>query len=77
MSSPVRISDLKLRPPLEIMAEVAMLNRMAEGFDTEDETQAIAVAAGAHDALRWALGLAEEAPSDALAGDNAPEVHPG
>ncbi len=53
----------------EIKAEVENLKPVAEGFDTGSNSDDACIAAGAHDALRWALGLAENPVSDNVKGD--------
>ena len=50
----------------EIEAEIAALSPVAKDYDTERQSNDTCLAAGAHDALRWALGLAEDSISDTL-----------
>jgi hypothetical protein len=52
-----------VRSKLEIEQEIEALKVNAEGYDTDKQTVGSCLAAGAHDALRWALGLYEDAPS--------------
>lgn len=55
-----------MRSKEEIEREIERLNPEASKFDTPDETGITDLACGAHDALRWALGLAENTISDYL-----------
>lgn len=48
----------------EIEAEIAKLQPLCEGYDSESETRDTILAVGAHDALRWSLGLAEDSISE-------------
>lgn len=50
----------------EIEAEIARLAPAAKDYDTEKQSNDICLACGAHDALRWALGLAEDSIADHL-----------
>ena len=52
----------------EIQAEILNLAPLASAYDTELQSNDTCLAAGAHDALRWALGLAEEPVSKVLRG---------
>lgn len=47
------------RSEAEISLEISALEIEAQKFDTEEQTDATLIAAGAHDALRWAMGSAE------------------
>jgi hypothetical protein len=53
-----------IRSRTEIEAEIATLAPIAKDYDTERQSNDTCVATGAHDALRWALGLAEEPISE-------------
>ena len=55
-----------MRDVEEILREIASLKPLAEDFDTERQSTNSCVAAGAHDALRWALGVAEQPLSEHL-----------
>lgn len=55
------------RTRTEIEVEITALNPTAKDYDTERQSNDTCLAAGAHDALRWALGLAEESISEGLA----------
>jgi hypothetical protein len=50
----------------QIEAEILALKPFAKDYDTERQSNNTCLAAGAHDALRWALGLAEDSISEAL-----------
>ncbi len=50
----------------EIETEIAALQPIARDYDTEKQSNDTCLAAGAHDALRWAMGLAEDSISDTL-----------
>jgi len=50
----------------EIMAEIEALSAKAKDYDTEKQSNDTCLAAGAHDALRWMLGLAEQSISETL-----------
>lgn len=50
----------------QIESEIASLNPMAKDYDRPEETHDTILAAGAHDALRWALGLAESSISETI-----------
>lgn len=54
------------RARAEIEAEIAALEPIAADYDTERQSSDTCLAAGAHDALRWALGLAEQSISETL-----------
>lgn len=56
------------RPVRTIKSEVAALEPACRNYDTEFETRNTVLAVGAHDALRWALGLSEEPMSGTLGG---------
>lgn len=65
----IRSEMLKLPPTksrAEIEAEIKALEPIAKDFDTERQSNDTCVAAGAHDALRWLLGLAEDSISCGL-----------
>jgi hypothetical protein len=53
-----------IRSRTEIEAEIAALAPIAKDYDTKRQSNDTCVATGAHDALRWALGLAEEPISE-------------
>lgn len=55
-----------MRTREEIEAEILALNPKCEGYDSDEQTDDTVLAVGAHDALRWALGLAEESISEVL-----------
>ncbi len=55
-----------MRSIAEIEAEIAALESAAKDYDTERQSNDTCLAAGAHDALRWALGLAENSISEYL-----------
>jgi hypothetical protein len=50
----------------EIEAEIAALEPIAKDYDTDKQSNDTCVATGAHDALRWLLGLAEDSISESL-----------
>jgi hypothetical protein len=52
------------RTTAEIEAEIDRLKTTAQDYDTVRQSNDACVAAGAHDALRWALGLAESPISE-------------
>lgn len=56
-----------MRTRAEISAEVEALIPEAAKYDTAEQTNVTILAAGAHDALRWALGLADVPISQNLA----------
>jgi len=51
---------------MEIEAEIAALAPIAKDYDTEKQSNDTCLAVGAHDALRWLLGLAEDSISETL-----------
>ena len=56
-----------MRSQVEIGDEIKALYKLAKDIDSTYQTDDMCgtcVAAGAHDALRWALGLAEHAVSE-------------
>jgi hypothetical protein len=55
-----------MRTAEEIKAEIEALDAHCDGYDTEEQDADTILAVGAHDALRWALGRAEERISDTL-----------
>lgn len=55
-----------MRSPQEIEAEIKALIPAARDYDTEYQSNDTCVAAGAHDALRWVLGLAEQPVSECV-----------
>ena len=55
-----------VRTRVEIEAEIKRLEPIAKDYDTERQSNDTCLAAGAHDALRWALGLAENSISDTI-----------
>lgn len=59
-----KLSPVKTRA--EIEAEIESLKPIAKDYDTDRQSNDTCLAAGAHDALRWALGLAEDSISDTL-----------
>jgi hypothetical protein len=63
-------SDLSKRPVVksraEVEAEIEALRPIAKDYDTEKQSNDTCLAAGAHDALRWFLGLAENSISETL-----------
>lgn len=58
------VSQIKTR--VEIEAEIKALEPIAKDYDTERQSNDTCLAAGAHDALRWLLGLAEDSISESL-----------
>ncbi len=56
-----------MRTYAEIQAEIEALDPIARNYDTTQSSDTC-VAAGAHDALRWVLGLAEASISEKLQG---------
>lgn len=50
----------------EIEAEIEALVPIAKDYDTEKQSNDTCLAVGAHDALRWVLGLAETSISESL-----------
>ena len=50
----------------QIEAEMDLLRTKCGGYDSPEETRDTVLAVGAHDALRWVLGLAEESISEVL-----------
>lgn len=48
----------------EIELEIKLLAAIAKDIDTEFQSNDTRIAAGAHDALRWALSLSNEPLSD-------------
>ena len=59
-----KVSLVKTRR--EIEAEIEALAQIAKDYDTEKQSNDTCLAAGAHDALRWLLGLAETSISESL-----------
>lgn len=55
-----------MRTKEEIDQEILNLNPIARDFDTELQSDSTCIAAGAHDALRWVMGLSEESISEKL-----------
>ena len=55
-----------MKTQAEIEREIERLTLEAKNYDTEKQSNDTCLAAGAHDALRWALGLAEDSIADAL-----------
>ena len=55
-----------LRMRERMTAEIKALEVHARHYDSELQSNDTVLAAGAHDALRWALGLAEQSLSEAL-----------
>jgi hypothetical protein len=55
-----------MKTKMEIEAEINALVPLATAYDTISQSVVSCVAAGAHDALRWALGLAETPLSEGL-----------
>jgi len=53
-----------MRSAKEISLEISALELDCGGFDTDEQTDKTCIAVGAHDALRWALGLAENPISE-------------
>ena len=60
-----RVSEIALKRE-RIETEILALKPFAKDYDTVRQSNDACVATGAHDALRWALGLAEESVSEAL-----------
>ena len=60
---------LMIRSEAIIQAEIAVLEKYGSDFDTLNQTTGTCIAVGAHDALRWALGLAETPISEHLGGE--------
>lgn len=52
-----------------IEAEIKALELIAKDYDTDKQSNDTCVAAGAHDALRWALGLADQSVSENIEAD--------
>ena len=63
-SEMLKIPSMKSRT--EIEAEIEALKPIAKDYDTEKQSNDTCLAAGAHDALRWLLGLAEDSISESL-----------
>jgi hypothetical protein len=59
-----KVSMVKTRR--EIEAEIEALAPIAKDYDTDKQSNDTCLAAGAHDALRWLLGLAETSISESL-----------
>ena len=59
-----KVSLVKTRR--EIEAEIEALAPIAKDYETEQQSNDTCLAAGAHDALRWLLGLAETSISESL-----------
>jgi hypothetical protein len=55
-----------MRTRAEITAEIEALVPEAAAYGTELQSNDTCLAAGAHDALRWALGLADVSISENL-----------
>ncbi len=55
-----------MRTREQIELEILALEPFAKDYDTDRQSNDTCLAAGAHDALRWALGLAEESISEVL-----------
>ena len=55
-----------VRSRAQIEAEIEALKPIAADYGTERQSNDTCVAAGAHDALRWLLGLAENSVSENL-----------
>lgn len=55
-----------MREESEIRAEIEALKPHTVDYDTALQSNDTCVAVGAHDALRWALGLAENPVSEHL-----------
>ena len=66
-----------LRSQAEIEAEIEALSPIAKDYDTEKQSNDTCVAAGAHDTLRWILGLAEESVSKTLRSSLPPPGNDG
>jgi len=60
-----RVSAIALKRE-QIESEVLALEPFAKDYDTVRQSNDTCLATGAHDALRWALGLAEESISQVL-----------
>lgn len=60
-----RVAEIALRRS-QIEAEIVALDPFAKDYDTDRQSNDTCLAAGAHDALRWALGLAEQSISEVL-----------
>lgn len=54
------------RSDAEISLEISALESEASKYDTEAQSSLTVLCVGAHDALRWALGLAEESISESI-----------
>ena len=54
----------------EIESEIEALTLIAKDYDTDKQSNDTCLAAGAHDALRWLLGLAETSISESLRKEN-------
>ncbi len=63
-SEMLKLPSLKSRA--EIEAEIEALQPIAKDYDTDQQSNDTCVATGAHDALRWLLGLAEHSISENL-----------
>ena len=57
---------MSIRSQAEIEAEIEALKPLAWNYDTDRQSNDACLAAGAHDALRWVLGLAENSISENL-----------
>ena len=55
-----------MRTREQILAEIEALKPLAKDYDTDEQSSDTCLAAGAHDALRWALYLAEDSISEVL-----------
>lgn len=62
-----------MQPKDKVEFEVVALEKWAKDYDTVRQSSDTCLAAGAHDALRWALGLAEQSISEVL-GDRDAEA---
>ena len=62
----LRGGELNMRSIAEIQAEIIALGPGSEDYDTECQTDRTSISVGAHDALLWALGLAEAPVSELL-----------
>lgn len=62
----LKVDDASAKPRYEIEEEIDALSPIAKDYDTDKQSSDTCLAAGAHDALRWALNLAENSISETL-----------
>lgn len=61
-----KLMFLPIKSMEQIQREIEALKPLAKDYDTANESTGSRVAAGAHDALRWVLGMAENSVSESL-----------